>query len=117
MASLLERIASFPAQIIAELKKINEKLAEIYTTYESAHKKDECQPVVLNATLSRPEAEETEDKRHHGAVESFQDRYLFIQIGGLFITMVIAIATLLSAKAAKDAAFASQEQAKAALLP
>jgi hypothetical protein len=112
MPSLFERVASFPGRIIAELKQIKDELAKIHTTCESAQEKKECQPVVVNAVLSGTETQEREDERHHHATEAFQDRYLFIQVVGLLITFIIAIATLFSAKAAKEAAFSSTEQAK-----
>lgn len=99
--------------MIAELKQINEELTEIHSTYKSTQEKDESQPIVVNATLSIPNGEKTEDKRHHGAVETFQERYLLIQGIGLFITIIIAGATFFSAKAAKDAASAAREQAQA----
>ncbi|HEV2399280.1 MAG TPA: hypothetical protein VGS27_20200 [Candidatus Sulfotelmatobacter sp.] len=114
MPSLFERITSFPEKVIAELKQINDGLAEIHRTYKSTQEKNKVQPVVVNTTLSCPKTEEAEDKRHRGKVEAFQDKYIFTQIAGLLVTLIIAAATFLSAMAAKDAASASNEQAKAA---
>jgi cytoskeletal protein RodZ len=125
MTDLLTRLSEALRSIgllHSDIEKISGQVKSATAEYKAEHDKEKAPPVV-NAVLSRPQAEVDEERTRETHKEERDSKRLTIETVGLWIAVVLAVATVglwivtkqaantaaIAAKAAQQSAAASQE--------
>ncbi|MGA9306161.1 MAG: hypothetical protein WBW31_12235 [Candidatus Sulfotelmatobacter sp.] len=117
MRTIVEQFISLPSKIASELEQIKSELASIRRASDSRKEQEQRQPIVVSASLSRTQAEIDQDERSRIENRHYQNRNLAVQCAIAGVTLIVAIASLMSAVAAKQSSDTGARQLELAERP